>query len=58
MNETIKCPKCGNKISIITETNWDNLTTYLYPICIKCKWTTKKVFNTEEQISEYIKTKF
>ena len=54
----IKCPKCNSEIKIVRETNWDNLDTYLYPVCNNCKWTTKEVFYNEEQILEYIKMKF
>lgn len=55
MKEYAKCPKCGSEIKIIKETNWDNLDTYLYPVCDNCKWTTKKVFYSTTQIVEHIK---
>ena len=42
MSEIIKCPKCDSEIRIIKESNWDNLDTYLYPVCDNCKWTTKR----------------
>ena len=58
MNNIIKCPRCGSEVKIIRETNWDNLDTYLYPVCSNCKWTTKEVFYNEEQILEHIKMKF
>lgn len=54
MDKIIKCPKCGYEIRIIKESNWDNLDTYLYPVCDKCKWTTKEVFYNESQIESYI----
>ena len=55
MGNEIKCPRCCSELDIIKETNWDNLDTYLYPICNKCKWTTKEVFYNLLQIKEYIK---
>ena len=58
MSEIIKCPKCGSEMRIIKESNWDNLDTYLYPVCDRCKWTTKKVFYNVAQIKEHLKTNF
>lgn len=58
MSEIIKCPKCGSEIRIIKESNWDNLDTYLYPVCDNCKWTTKEVFYNIAQIKEHLKTNF
>ena len=58
MSEIIKCPKCGSEIKIIEETNWDNLDTYLYPVCNGCKWTIKEVFYNIAQIKEHLKTNF
>ena len=52
--ENIKCPKCRAEIEIIRETNWDNLDTYLYPVCKQCGWTTKEVFYNPKQIATYI----
>lgn len=46
----IKCPKCGSEIKIVKETNWDNLDTYLYPVCDKCRWTTKGVYTDLDSI--------
>lgn len=54
MNKLLSCPKCGSEIKIIRETDWDNLDTYLYPICDKCKWTTKEIFYNVSQIESYI----
>lgn len=56
MNKLLSCPKCGSEIKIIRETDWDNLDTYLYPICDKCKWTTKEIFYNVSQIEAYIKS--
>jgi ssDNA-binding Zn-finger/Zn-ribbon topoisomerase 1 len=58
MSEIIKCPKCDSEIRIIKESNWDNLDTYLYPVCDNCKWTTKEVFYNIAQIKEHLKTNF
>ena len=54
--ELINCPSCSGNIRIIKETNFDNLDTYLYPVCDECKWTTKQVFYNVDQIKEFIKT--
>lgn len=51
----MKCPKCGKTITIIAFTNWDNLTTYYYPICNNCNWTTKQTFDNKKQIEIYMK---
>lgn len=56
MNKLLNCPKCGFEIKIIRDTDWDNLDTYLYPICDKCKWTTKEIFYNVSQIEAYIKS--
>ena len=53
-----RCPKCGSEMRIIKESNWDNLDTYLYPVCDNCKWTTKEVFYNIAQIKEHLKTNF
>ena len=53
MNKLLNCPKCGSEIKIIRDTDWDNLDTYLYPICDKCKWTTKEIFYNVSQIEAY-----
>lgn len=54
MKNIIKCPKCNYEVEIVKETNWDNLNTYLYPVCNKCKWTTKEVFYNLEQINWHV----
>lgn len=53
--KSIECPRCSAKVEIVRETNWDNLDTYLYPVCKKCKWTTKEIFYNSEQITTHIK---
>lgn len=58
MEIIIKCPKCGAEIQIIQKIDWLNFTTYLYPVCDKCKWTTKEVFYDVAQIQEHIKTNY
>ena len=54
MNKLIKCPRCNYEVNIIRTTNWDNLETYLFPLCGKCAWTTIEVFDNECQIEQYI----
>lgn len=49
------CPLCGGELQVVRETNWDNLDTYLYPVCKKCGWTTKEVFYNTDSIAEHIK---
>ena len=58
MKIVIKCPKCGVEIRVVKEIDWLNFNTYLYPVCDKCKWTTKETFYTVAQINEYMKINF
>ena len=59
MKEEIKvvCPKCGSKLMLIREIDWDNLVTYCHPLCTNtlCCWTTRRTFDTAEQAKQYIK---
>lgn len=56
MDKDIKCLKCGSKIMLIREVDWDNCVTYCRPLCTNtfCGWTTKRTFDNAEQMEQYI----
>lgn len=55
MTKIMSCPRCGSPLAIIKYTNWDNLETYMYPLCQTCSFTSRSVFDTREQIANYLK---
>lgn len=47
--------ECGGVIKIVRDTNWDTLVTCFYPVCESCGATTRNVFDSREQVVEYLK---
>ena len=55
MNNDYLCPKCKGLIKIVKYVNWDNFNTYYYPRCLNCHWTSRPVFNTTQQVLNYLR---
>ena len=54
-NEKFYCPKCNHQIYISHNIDWHSLYIYYYPVCPHCGWSSKQVFDSPDEVKEFMK---
>ena len=52
------CPRCGKPMVLKSYTDWDNLITHYYPQCYNCGYSTRCVFDSPDNLSDYLEMHF
>ena len=52
------CPRCGKPMALKSYTDWNKLTTHYYPQCYNCGYSTRRVFDSPDNLSDYLEMRF